>query len=69
MYLYKIIIRKPTTLLDAIDIARPFLSTNMKQVFYTESKHHYIFINIKRKHFLSNDFFCCLKCWNKSCPN
>lgn len=56
MYLYKIMIRKPITLFDAIEIARPFLTTNMKQVFYTESKHHYTFINIKRKYFLSNDF-------------
>jgi hypothetical protein len=56
MYLYKIIIRKPFSLEDAIDIAHPFLSKNMKQVYYTETKNQYTFTNIKRKHFLSSTF-------------
>jgi hypothetical protein len=62
MYLYKIVVRKPQTdsltlpLSDAIDIVRPFLCKNMKQVHYNETKNQYTFINIKRKHFMSKTF-------------
>ena len=49
MYLYKIIVRKPFQLDDALDIVRPFVSKNMRQVHYTETKHQLTFINIKRK--------------------
>jgi hypothetical protein len=56
VYLHKIIVHKPISFEDALDIARPFFSKQLKQVHFTETKHQFVFTNIKSKHFLTRTF-------------